>query len=203
MQAFVDFVLNLASDLGYVGIVLLMTLESCFVPFPSEVVMIPAGYLASRGEMNAFIAVLCGVCGSVLGALINYFICFFWGRAFVLKYGKFVGINEQKFAKFEAFFNKHGEFSTFTCRLLPAIRQYISMPAGLAKMNLARFVIFTALGSALWVSILVALGYFVGENETLIKEYLHEILIAIVAFVIVASGVYLVYLRKKKSSFLP
>mgnify|MGYP002519184003 CR=1 FL=1 len=202
MQAFVDFVLNLASDLGYVGIVLLMTLESCFVPFPSEVVMIPAGYLASRGEMNAVVAVLCGVLGSVLGALINYFICFFWGRAFVLKYGKFVGINEQKFAKFEAFFNKHGEFSTFTCRLLPAIRQYISMPAGLAKMNLTRFVIFTALGSALWVSILVALGYFVGENETLIKEYLHEILIAIVAFVIVASGVYLWYLRKKKSSSL-
>ena len=202
MQAFVDFVLNLASDLGYVGIVLLMTLESCFVPFPSEVVMIPAGYLASRGEMNAVVAVLCGVLGSVLGALINYFICYFWGRAFVLKYGKFVGINEQKFAKFEAFFNKHGEFSTFTCRLLPAIRQYISMPAGLAKMNLTRFVIFTALGSALWVSILVALGYFVGENEELIKAYLHEILIAIVLFIVLASGVYLWYLRKKKSSSL-
>lgn len=198
MQAFVDFVLNLASDLGYAGIVLLMTLESCFVPFPSEVVMIPAGYLASKGEMNAVVAVLCGVLGSILGALINYFICYFWGRAFVLKYGKFVGINEQKFAKFEAFFNKHGEFSTFTCRLLPGIRQYISMPAGLAKMNLARFVIFTALGSALWVSILVALGYFVGENEELIKVYLHEILIAIIAFIIVASGVYLLYLRKKK-----
>ena len=199
MQAFVDFVLNLASDLGYAGIVLLMTLESCFVPFPSEVVMIPAGYLASKGEMNAVVAVLCGVLGSILGALINYFICYFWGRAFVLKYGKFVGINEQKFAKFEAFFNKHGEFSTFTCRLLTGIRQYISMPAGLAKMNLARFVIFTALGSALWVSILVALGYFVGENEELIKVYLHEILIAIIAFIIVASGVYLLYLRKKKS----
>ena len=198
MQAFVDFILNLASDLGYAGIVLLMTLESCFVPFPSEVVMIPAGYLASKGEMNAVVAVLCGVLGSILGALINYFICYFWGRAFVLKYGKFVGINEQKFAKFEAFFNKHGEFSTFTCRLLTGIRQYISMPAGLAKMNLARFVIFTALGSALWVSILVALGYFVGENEELIKVYLHEILIAIIAFIIVASGVYLLYLRKKK-----
>lgn len=198
MQAFVDFILNLASDLGYTGIVLLMTLESCFVPFPSEVVMIPAGYLASKGEMNAVIAVLCGVCGSVFGALINYGICYFWGRAFVLKFGKFVGINEQKFAKFEAFFNKHGEFSTFTCRLLPAIRQYISMPAGLAKMNLARFVIFTALGSALWVSILVALGYFVGENEALIKTYLHEILIIIVLFIIVASIIYYaLYIRKK------
>lgn len=200
MQAFVDFILSLASDLGYVGIVLLMTLESCFVPFPSEVVMIPAGYLASKGEMNAFVAVLCGVCGSVLGALINYYICFFWGRAFVLKFGKFVGINEAKFAKFEAFFNKHGEFSTLTCRLLPGIRQYISMPAGLAKMNLTRFVLFTALGSALWVSILVALGYFVGENEALLKIYLREILIAIVLFIIIASIAYLAYLRKKKPS---
>ena len=113
LQSFVDFVLECASDLGYVGIVLLMTLESCFVPFPSEVVMIPAGYLASKGEMNALLAILCGVLGSVLGALINYYLCYFWGRAFVLKWGKFVGINEQKFAKFEAFFNKHGEFSTF------------------------------------------------------------------------------------------
>ena len=191
LQSFVDFVLECASDLGYVGIVLLMTLESCFVPFPSEVVMIPAGYLASKGEMNALLAILCGVLGSVLGALINYYICFFWGRNFVLKWGKFFGINEQKFAKFEAFFNKHGEFSTFTCRLLPGIRQYISLPAGLVRMNLARFVAFTALGSALWVSILVALGYFVGENEALIKEYLHEILIIIVLFIIILSAIYI------------
>ena len=195
LQGFVDFVLELASDLGYTGIVLLMTLESCFIPFPSEVVMIPAGYLASKGEMNAFVAVLCGVLGSVFGALINYYLCYFWGRAFVLKWGKFVGINEAKFAKFEAFFNKHGEFSTFTCRLLPGIRQYISMPAGLVRMNLARFIAFTALGSTLWVSILVALGYFVGENEALIKLYLREILIAIVVFVGVLS---LIYIKIKK-----
>ena len=163
LQSFVDFVLECASDLGYLGIVLLMTLESCFVPFPSEVVMIPAGYLASKGEMNALLAILCGVLGSVLGALINYYLCYWWGRAFVLIWGKFVGINEQKFAKFEA----------------------------LVRMNLVRFVAFTALGSALWVSILVALGYFVGENETLIKEYLHEILIIIVLFIIVLSVIYI------------
>lgn len=187
--------LELAKDLGYTGIVLLMTVESSFVPFPSEVVMIPAGYLASKGEMNAFLAVFCGVLGSVLGALINYYICYFWGRGFVLKFGKFVGINEAKFAKFEAFFNKHGEISTFTCRLLPGIRQYISMPAGLAKMNLARFVFFTALGSALWVSILVALGYFVGDNEELIKKYLSEILVGVVGFVAI---ILLIYIKIKK-----
>ena len=191
LENFINLLLNLARELGYVGIIIGMTLESCFIPFPSEVVMIPAGYLAQKGEMNAVLAVLCGVLGSVLGALINYGICYFWGRAFVLKWGRFVGITEPKFAKFEAFFNKHGEFSTFTCRLLPGIRQYISMPAGLVRMNLSRFVLFTALGSALWVSILVALGYFVGENETLLKAYLHEILIAIIAFVGLLSVVYI------------
>lgn len=195
MQAFIDFVLELASEWGYVGIVALMTLESCFVPFPSEVVMIPAGYLAQKNELNLYLCVFCGVLGSVFGALINYAICFFWGRNFVLRFGKYVGIDEKKFAKFEAFFNKHGEFSTFTCRLLPGIRQYISMPAGLVKMNLARFIIFTALGSFLWVSILVALGYFVGDNEELIKKYLHEILIAIVAFIVIAS---IIYVKVKK-----
>ncbi len=191
LENFINLLLNLARELGYVGIIIGMTLESCFIPFPSEVVMIPAGYLAQKGEMNAIAAVLCGVLGSVLGALINYGICYFWGRAFVLKWGRFVGITEAKFAKFEAFFNKHGEFSTFTCRLLPGIRQYISMPAGLVRMNLPRFVLFTALGSALWVSILVALGYFVGENEEVLKVYLHEILIAIIAFVVLLSVVYI------------
>ena len=191
LENFINLLLNLARELGYAGIIIGMTLESCFIPFPSEVVMIPAGYLAQKGEMNSVLAVLCGVLGSVLGALINYGICYFWGRAFVLKWGRFVGITEPKFAKFEAFFNKHGEFSTFTCRLLPGIRQYISMPAGLVRMNLSRFVLFTALGSALWVSILVALGYFVGENEALLKAYLHEILIALIAFVVLLSVVYI------------
>lgn len=188
--------LDLAKDLGYVGIVLLMTVESCFIPFPSEVVMIPAGYLASKGEMNAFVAVFCGVLGSVLGALINYYICYFWGRSFVLKWGKFFGISEAKFIKFEAFFNRHGEFSTFTCRLLPGIRQYISMPAGLVRMNLFKFILFTALGSLIWVSILVALGYFVGENEELLRLYLQEIIIALAVFVLLLLLFYIKFKKK-------
>jgi len=195
LQEIINFILELAKDWGYLGIVLLMTLESCFIPFPSEVVMIPAGYLAFKGELNLALCVLCGVLGSILGALINYYLCFFWGKSLVLRYGRIFGINEERFAKFEAFFNRHGEFSTFTCRLLPGIRQYISMPAGLVRMNLVKFIFYTGLGSFIWVSILVALGYYLGENEELIKQYLRQILIAIVIFVLFLGAIY-IYFRK-------
>ncbi|HEG2604447.1 TPA: DedA family protein [Campylobacter jejuni] len=195
MQEIISFIVEMASAWRYLGIIILMTLESCFIPFPSEVVMIPAGYLTHKGELDITLCILSGTLGSVLGALINYYICFFWGKNFVLKWGKYFGINEAKFAKFEEFFNKYGEFSTFTCRLLPGIRQYISMPAGLVKMKLVNFILFTALGSAIWVAILVFLGYYIGQNEELIKTYLTQILIIIIVFVILAS---LIYIKIKK-----
>lgn len=190
MQEIIQFIVDTASSWGYLGIIILMTLESSFIPFPSEVVMIPAGYLAHKGELNLFLCILSGVFGSVLGALINYYICFFWGKKFVLKFGKYFGINEKKFSKFEEFFLKYGEISTFMCRLLPGIRQYISMPAGLSKMKLLNFVFFTALGSAIWVSILAFLGYFIGENEELIKTYLSQILVFIIIFCFIFVFIY-------------
>lgn len=190
MQEIIQFIVDTASSWGYLGIIILMTLESSFIPFPSEVVMIPAGYLAHKGELDLFLCILSGVFGSVLGALINYYICFFWGKKFVLKFGKYFGINEKKFSKFEEFFLKYGEISTFICRLLPGIRQYISMPAGLSKMKLLNFVFFTALGSAIWVSILALLGYFIGENEELIKTYLSQILVFIIIFCFIFVFIY-------------
>lgn len=190
MQEIIQFIVDTASSWGYLGIIILMTLESSFIPFPSEVVMIPAGYLAHKGELNLFLCILSGVFGSVLGALINYYICFFWGKKFVLKFGKYFGINEKKFSKFEEFFLKYGEISTFICRLLPGIRQYISMPAGLSKMKFLNFVFFTALGSAIWVSILAFLGYFIGENEELIKTYLSQILVFIIIFCFIFVFIY-------------
>lgn len=190
MQEIIQFIVDTASSWGYLGIIILMTLESSFIPFPSEVVMIPAGYLAHKGELNLLLCILSGIFGSVLGALINYYICFFWGKKFVLKFGKYFGINEKKFSKFEEFFLKYGEISTFICRLLPGIRQYISMPAGLSKMKLLNFVFFTALGSAIWVSILTFLGYFIGENEELIKTYLSQILVFIIIFCFIFVFIY-------------
>lgn len=198
MQELVSFIVDLVASWGYGGIIALMALESSFFPFPSEVVMIPAGYLVQQGQMNAFLAFGAGVLGSLLGAVFNYYLCYFFGRELIMRYGRFVGINEQKMQKFEAFFNKHGEISTFNCRLLPGIRQYISLPAGLAKMNIWRFCIFTSLGAGIWVAILMALGYALGQNKELIDEYLHIIIVILACFVLVLSAVYIVQYRKKR-----
>ena len=198
MQELVSFIVDLVASWGYGGIIALMALESSFFPFPCEVVMIPAGYLVQQGQMNAFLAFGAGVLGSLLGAIFNYYLCYFFGRELIMRYGRFVGINEQKMQKFETFFNKHGEISTFNCRLLPGIRQYISLPAGLAKMNIWRFCIFTSLGAGIWVAILMALGYVLGQNKELIDEYLHIIIVILACFVLVLSAVYIVQYRKKR-----
>jgi len=159
-------------DIGYLGIFLLMFLESTFFPFPSEIIMIPAGYLAYKGEMNVYMVVLVGILGSVAGALFNYYLAKYFGRAFILRYGKYFFIKEETLDKLEKFFTKHGELSTFNGRLIPGIRQLISLPAGLARMNVAKFSFYTALGAGIWVIVLVALGYFLGSNEALVSEYL-------------------------------
>ena len=159
-------------DMGYWGIFLLMFLESTFFPFPSEIIMIPAGYLAFKGEMNIYIVVLVGILGSVAGALLNYYLAISFGRVFILRYGKYFFIKEQTLDKLELFFTTHGEISTFTGRLIPGIRQLISLPAGLARMNVAKFSFYTALGAGIWVIVLVVVGYVVGSNEELISEYL-------------------------------
>lgn len=198
MEQITNFLVDLVSSWGYLGITLLMALESSFFPFPSEVVMIPAGFLVAKGQMSGVLAVLCGTLGSLLGAVFNYYLCYFFGRSLVEKYGKFVGITEKKMKKFEGFFAKHGEISTFSCRLLPGIRQYISLPAGLAKMNIWRFCAFTSLGAFIWVSILVALGYAFYQNQDLIDKYLHYIIISLALFVFGVCGIYFYKKRLKK-----
>jgi len=188
-------------DMGYWGIFLLMFLESTFFPFPSEIIMIPAGYLAFKGEMNLYIVVLMGILGSVGGALLNYYLAKSFGRAFILRYGKYFFIKEETLDKLESFFSKHGEISTFTGRLIPGIRQLISLPAGLARMNIAKFSFFTALGAGIWVVVLVALGYLVGSNEELISEYLKSAtLIALVSVVFI--GIFYVVRHKRRKKVL-
>ena len=195
LENIINFLVNIVSDWGYFGIFCLMALESSFFPFPSEVVMIPAGYLVLRGEMNAILAFFSGVFGSLFGALFNYYLCYFFGRNLIQKYGKFVGITGEKMKKFENFFEKYGEISTFNCRLLPGIRQYISLPAGLAKMNVMKFSLYTALGAGIWVAILMILGLVLGKNEELIKQYLHLITILLVIFIFLIT---IIYLKIKK-----
>ncbi|AJD05089.1 DedA family protein [Campylobacter lari] len=194
----IDFLLTLAKDWGYWGIIFLMFIESSFFPFPSEVVMIPAGYLAHQNELNFWLCLLCGTFGALLGALLNYYLCYFLGREVLLKICKYFGVNEAKFAQFEAFFNKHGEISTFSGRLIPGLRQYISLPAGLARMNLKKFIFYTSLGAGIWCLILLILGYILGKNEDLIKEYLHFVIIACIIFTTMIVVIY-IYIQKRKN----
>lgn len=193
LEPIVNYVVQTVGSLGYMGIFFMMFLESSFFPFPSEVVMIPAGYLAYKAEMNIYMAIFSGVAGSLTGALFNYFLAIRYGRAFLIRYGKYFFVNEDVILRMEDFFKEHGHISTFSGRLIPAVRQYISFPAGLAKMNLVVFSIYTTLGAGIWVIILTYLGYFLGGNEALIKEYLHYIIVAILI-----SLVFLVYFYYKK-----
>jgi len=191
-------IVSYIGDMGYWGIFLLMFLESTFFPFPSEIIMIPAGYLAFKGEMNLYIIILVGILGSVAGALLNYYLAMIFGRKFILKYGKYFFIKEKTLDKLDSFFSKHGEISTFTGRLIPGIRQLISLPAGLARMNIAKFSFFTALGAGIWVVVLVAVGYLVGSNEALISQYLKSATLIALFSVVLITIFYIVRNKKRK-----
>ena len=194
----VNFVLGLVEAWGYFGIFAMMFLESTFFPFPSEVAMIPAGYLAFQGKMNIWLAILAGAGGSLGGALFNYYLARSMGRKLLVKYGKYVFIKEEAIEKLEKFFYRHGHISTFTGRLIPGIRQLISLPAGLSRMNVAQFSIYTTLGAGIWVTILAALGYFAGANEELWKTYLKEITLGIFVLLIIGVTIYVRNYKKKQ-----
>jgi membrane protein DedA with SNARE-associated domain len=198
LHEIVNFIVNTVSDLGYIGIFIMMFLESSFFPFPSEVVMVPAGYLASKGEMNIYMAIGAGIVGSLAGAVFNYFLAVKYGRAFLSKYGKYVLVKEETLQKMEDFFSKHGHISTFSGRLIPAVRQYISLPAGLARMNLWKFSLYTSLGAGIWVLILTLLGYFIGQNEAMVKEYLQMIIVSILVLLGVLIFFYIRVKMKKE-----
>ncbi len=181
---------------GYPGIVMLMALESSFFPFPSEVVIPPAAYLAAGGEMNIGMVILCGTLGSLLGAVFNYWIALKFGRPFFMKYGRYLLVSPKSLENADRFFERHGHISTFVGRLLPGIRQYISLPAGLARMNMFIFCVATALGAGIWVLVLVGMGYFFGRNEQMVLENLHWVTL----FLVIACGVTVfLYLRKSQS----
>lgn len=197
MHAAIDWLLQTIGALGYPGIFLLMAMESSVFPVPSELVMPPAGYLAQQGKMSMTAAIFCGTVGSLVGAYANYFAAQYLGRPLILKYGKYVFITEEKFAKVESFFLKHGEISTFIGRLLPVVRHLISLPAGLARMNHWKFSLYTLLGAWIWVTVLTFIGYFIGSNQELIMKYSHHALFVVLALSAVIVMVY-VKLQCKK-----
>ena len=194
--SFVSWVVATVDSWGYFGIFVSMFLESSFFPFPSEVVMIPAGYLAFQGKMNLFMAIFSGVAGSLFGALFNYFLAAKYGRPFLLRYGKYFFLKPESLQKLEEFFAKHGDISTFNGRLIPGIRQYISMPAGLARMPLGKFSLYTVLGAGIWVSVLALLGYYLGANEAQVAQYLKSATLIAMLFI---AGLSLFYWLRQKN----
>jgi len=189
-------IVDLIFDWGYLGIFLLMAIESSFIPFPSEIVLIPAGYLASQGDMSLGMIMSSALGGSMVGAFINYYLALLLGRRILQKYGKYFFIKESALDKMDNYFQKHGAISTFIGRLIPGIRQLISIPAGLSRMNLVVFSTYTALGAGIWALILVLLGYFIGENQELIDIYLKQITIAVVGLLVLLGAWYYKYQKK-------
>ena len=204
--AFIQWCLD---HLNYWTITLLMAIESSFIPFPSEVVVPPAAYKAASGnsELNVYLVVLFATIGANIGALINYYLAYFVGRPIVYKFansrfGHMCLIDEAKVQHAEAYFDKHGALSTFVGRLIPAVRQLISIPAGLAKMKITTFMLYTTLGAGIWNATLAAIGYYlqsvVPEDQLMatVTEYSHEI-----GYVCIAAGTlivaYLIYKGKK------
>ncbi len=194
----IGWIVDTIGALGYTGIVVLMFLESSFFPFPSEVVMIPAGYLASQGQMDLFVVIGCGILGSLLGAIFNYYLARTLGRRIIIRWGRYFFFSEATMVKMENFFHKHGPISTFSGRLIPAVRQYISLPAGLAKMRLDLFCFYTALGAGIWMVVLTLLGYFIGAQEELIKPYLQSALAITLVSVTVLIILYMLFQRHKR-----
>ena len=168
---------------GFLLIFIFMAVESSFIPFPSEVVMIPAGFLAFRGELSFHspgldlaAAILIGLAGSLAGAYLNYYLSLKLGRPVLYRYGKYFFLKPAMLERAEEIFRKYGELATFVCRLLPAIRQLISIPAGLSRMRLDRFTLFTALGAGIWTAVLAGAGWYCGKATSGLtyKEMIHR-----------------------------
>jgi membrane protein DedA with SNARE-associated domain len=166
-----DQIAVFAPTWGLLLIFVFMAIESSFIPFPSEVVMIPAGFLAARGELLAgpvwlvmVLAIAAGLAGSLAGAYANYYLAAWVGKPFLEKYGKWFFVKPEPLARACEVFNQYGAATTFVCRLVPVIRQLISIPAGIARMPLASFTFFTGLGAGIWTAILVFIGYAMGKS---------------------------------------
>lgn len=197
-NSLVEVTVSIISQIGYLGIFIGMFLESTLIPIPSEVIMIPAGIAAAKGGMNIYIATIAGILGNIGGAVFSYYLALFVGNPILLRIGKYFFVKETTILKIEKFFQNHGPISVFIGRLLPGFRHFISLPAGLAKMDIKLFFIYTAAGSAIWTTILSALGFFIGEQQELIEKYLHEIIIiaAISCVAILAAYIFLKPTRK-------
>ena len=204
LDAIVTWLTDTIFVLGYPGITILMAIESSAFPFPSEVVMPPAGYLIAKGRMSWAPVMVAGVLGSLIGALVNYWLAAWLDRV-LRRYGKWILVSHKSLDKAEAFFRNHGEIGTFIGRLVPVVRQLISIPAGMARMRLDRFVLYTSLGAGTWCLVLTYIGYVLGQHEATLRNedvqrYVGRVLVYLLPALGVIALAYVVWHRRRMKS---
>jgi membrane protein DedA with SNARE-associated domain len=203
LERFIDGLLQTLLAIGYPGIIALMAMESSILPVPSELVMTPAGYWAAKGQMSFPVVLVCGVLGSIIGALANYYGAQWIGRPLIQRYGKYVLLSEKNLLRSERFFAEHGEISTLIGRLFPVVRHLVSIPAGLHRMPLPKFILYTGVGAAIWCTILTWIGYFLGQHEAALRgeeihRYVTWALLILIPLTVVAIWIYILRRRRSK-----
>jgi membrane protein DedA with SNARE-associated domain len=194
----VQFVTSTVSSVGYLGIFLLMTLESACIPIPSEIIMPFSGFLVSAGKLSLLWVTLAAALGNLLGAVITYAIGYYGGRPFVFKYGKYFFIKEKEVHHAEKFFERWGDFAVFLARNLPIVRTFISLPAGVAEMNFPKFALYSFIGSIPWCFALAYLGYLLGNNWVIIRKYgdILDVIVGVGILIFIAKIIYDYYQDK-------
>lgn len=194
----VELFIKVISDAGYMGLTFLMTLESMIAPVPSEAVMPFAGFLIYQGKMHWETVIFFSTLGSIIGSLISYYIGMAFGRPLIVRYGKYLLLNEHHLDLSERFFRRFGQKTIFISRFIPIVRHFISLPAGAAKMNLGLFCAYTILGAALWNSFLAYLGFRLGSNWSAIRTYSEKLDIIVIALIII--GISYIFYKNRKNA---
>ncbi|MBF0342055.1 MAG: DedA family protein [Magnetococcales bacterium] len=192
-----NLLLEWMGQLDYLAIFVLMAAESSIFPVPSELVMIPAGYLVSTQKLTWSGSILASSLGSIAGSLGSYYLAMWLGRPFIVRFGRYLFITEKHLQQTETFFARHGEISIFTGRFFPVVRHLISMPAGVGRMRLPPFLFYTLIGATLWNIILLILGFVIGENQAWVKQNTHWVVVAAALFALLLIGGYLAWQKRR------
>ncbi len=199
LENMAQWVLDVVSALGYLGLALLLIAENLFPPIPSEVVLPLAGFLVGRGDLNLWGALVAATTGSVLGAVVLYSLGRWGGRRFVLRYGSWLRVDEDRLDRAEGWFRRYGDILVLFARIVPIARSIVSIPAGTAKMPLARFVILTGIGSAIWNALLIGAGVILGANWSVVQNWVGSYSDAVLILAAVGAAAYLLLRHFRRS----
>ncbi len=201
-EALVNFIVYFIGSTGYISLVILMMLESTFMPVPSEAVMPFAGFLIEEGKFNFPEVIIFSTLGSIVGSLISYYIGAWGGRPFIDKFGRYVMLNRHHLEVTENYFKKYGDITILICRFIPIVRHLISIPAGLGRMNLFKFILFTIIGAGIWNAILAYAGYLLKSNWTEIMKYsqIADIVVIVVIVIVICIFGYGLYKNNRGNS---